>query len=68
MVRERTEFSLVPFLEPKDKIVTRGSPYEFALLNSPKINTLWENCHHFRLEYPNLMKPTYLERGDPRLE
>ena len=47
--------------------MTRGIQYKFAILNSPKINTLWENCHHFHLAYQNLMKPIDLERGDPRL-
>ena len=48
-------------------IVTRGIQYKFTILNSPKINTLWKNCHHFLLGYQNLMKPAYLEREDPRI-
>ena len=36
IVRELTEDSLVSILEPETKIVTRGKPYKFALLNSPK--------------------------------
>ena len=44
-----------------------GRPYKFALLNSPKINTLWENCHLFLSAYQNLPKHTDLERGNPRL-
>ena len=67
MVRKRTEVSLVPVLEAEVKTVTRGIQYKFAILNSPKINTLWENCHHFLLAYQNLTKPADLERGDPRL-
>ena len=47
--------------------MTRRIPYKFAILNSPKINALRENCHHFPLAYQNLMKPVDLERGDPRL-
>ena len=36
LVRDQTEDSLVSILEPKTKTVTRGKPYKFALLNSPK--------------------------------
>ena len=36
MVRAQTEYSLVSILEPETKIVTRGKPYKFAHLNSPK--------------------------------
>ena len=36
MVRERTEDSLVSISELETKTVTRGKPYKFALLNSPK--------------------------------
>ena len=88
LVRARIEYSLVSISKPETKTVTRGKPYKFALLNSPKscleevfqvksvylkldsskINTLWENCHQFHLAYQNLTKPTYLERGDPRLQ
>jgi hypothetical protein len=45
-----------------------GIHYKFAILNSPKINTLWENCHQFLLAYQNLTKPADLEIGDPRLQ
>ena len=37
MVREQTDYSLVTISEPEMKTVTRGKPYKFALLNSPKI-------------------------------
>ena len=37
MVRARTKYSLVSISEPETKTVTRGKPYKFALLNSPKI-------------------------------
>ena len=67
IVREQTEVSLVPVSASEVKIVTRGNPYKFVILNSPKINTLWENCHHFPLAYQNSMKPTYLERENTRL-
>ena len=67
MVREQTEFFLVLVLEAEVNTMTRGIQYKFAILNSPKINTLWENCHHFLLAYHNLKKPIDLERGDPRL-
>ena len=67
MVREMDEVSLVPVSEAEVKTVTRDIQYKFAILNSPKINTLWENCHHFLLANQNLTKPIELERGDPRL-
>ena len=66
-VREQTEVSQVPISEYEVKTMTRGIHYKFDILNSPKINTLWEKCHHFRLAYQNLTKPADLERGDPRL-
>ena len=68
MVREKTEISWVPVLEYEVKIVTRGIHYKFAILNSPKINALWENYHQFLLAYQNLMTPVDLERGDPRIQ
>ena len=34
--REQTEYSLVSISEPEPKTATRGKPYKFALLNSPK--------------------------------
>ena len=37
MVREWTKYSLVSISKPETKTVTRGKPYKFALLNSPKI-------------------------------
>ena len=37
MVMEQTKNSLVSISEPEMKTVTRGKPYKFALLNSPKI-------------------------------
>ena len=48
--------------------MTHGIQYKFAIQNSPKINTLWENSHQFLLAYQNLTEPTDLERGDPRLQ
>ena len=68
LVRKWTEVSQVLVLESKVKTVTRGIHYKFAILNSPKINTLWENCHQFLLAYQNLTKRADLERGDPRLQ
>ena len=68
LVRKQTKVFLVQFSESEVKTVTRGIQYKFAILNSPKINTLWENCHQFHLAYQNLTKPTDLERGDPRLQ
>ena len=67
LVREQTYVSLVPVSEYEIKTVTRGISYKFTILNSLKINTSWENCHHFPLAYQNLTKPADLERGDTRL-
>ena len=39
MVRAQTEYSLVSILEPETKTVTRGKPYKFALMHSPKIQS-----------------------------
>ena len=36
LVREQTKYSLVSISESKTKTVTRGNPYNFALMNSPK--------------------------------
>ena len=36
LVRVWTKVSLVSILGPKNKTVTRGRPYKFALLNHPK--------------------------------
>lgn len=68
MVRKRAEVSQVPVSKFEVKMVTRGIHYKFAIQNSPKINTLGENCHQFLLAYQNLMKPTDLERRDPRIQ
>jgi hypothetical protein len=68
MVRKQTEVSQVLVSESKVKTVTRGIHYKFAILNSLKLNTLWENCDQFLLQYQNLKKPVDLERGDPRLQ
>ena len=38
--REQTLISLVKVLDLKGEIVTRGSPYKFAILNSTEINHL----------------------------
>ena len=67
MVRVQTEVVLIPFSCLEDKIVTHGGPYKFTLLSSPKINTLWENWHHFFLAYKISMKHTYLERENTRI-
>ena len=68
LVRKRIEVSQVLVLESEDKTVTCGIHYKFVILNSPKMNTLGENCQQFLLAYQNLTKPTDLERGDPRLQ
>ena len=68
MVREWMEVSLLPISKPEVKTVIHGIQYKFVILNSPKISTLWENCHHFLLAYQKLTKPADLERGDTRLQ
>ena len=68
LVRKWTKVTHVPFSYSEDKTVTRGIHYKFVILNSPKINTLGENCHQFLLAYQNLTKLVDLERGDPRLQ
>ena len=68
LVRKQIEVSQGPVSKPEVKTVTCGIHYKFAILNSPKINTLGENCHQFLLAYQNLTKPVDLERGDPMLQ
>ena len=68
LVREWTDVSLVLVSELEVKIGTCGIPYKFAILNCPKINTLWENRHHFLLAYQNSMKPVDLKIENPRLQ
>ena len=50
-------------LETKDKIVTRGKSYKFALLNQSIIRSLWEIGHNFVLENPNQVRPVAFERS-----
>ena len=57
MVREWKEVSQIPVSESKVKTVTRGIHYKLAIMNSPKINTLGENCYQFLLAYQNFTKP-----------
>ena len=66
MVTKQTKVFLAPVSEVEVNTVTSGIQYKFDILNSPKINTLWENCHH--LAYQNLTKLADLERGDPRIQ
>ena len=42
--------------EAKDKTVTRGKPYKFAILNQSIIRSLWEIGHNFVLENPNQVR------------
>ena len=67
LVKAQTEVPLVPVSKLEVNTGTRGIPYKFAMLKSPKINTLWEPFHHFHLEYQNSMKFVDLKRGNPRL-
>ena len=47
--------------ETKDKTVTRGKSYKFALLNQSIIRSLWEIGHNFVLENPNQVRPMAFE-------
>ena len=49
--------------ETKDKTVTRGKSYKFALLNQSIIRSLWEIGHNFVLENPNQVRPVAFERS-----
>ena len=53
----QTEVSGLSISETKDKTVTRGKSYKFALLNQSRIRSLWEIGHNFVLENPNQIKP-----------
>ena len=66
--RKQTKVSYIRVSEFEVKIVTCGIHYKFAILNSPNINTLRENCYQILLAYQNLTKLVDLERGDPRLQ
>ena len=68
MVREQIEVFFLPVSEDEVNTVTRGIQYKFAILNSPKINTLGENYHQFLLAYQNLTKLVDLGRGDTRIQ
>ena len=57
MVRARTEYFLVSSSEPEMKTMTRGKPYKFALLNSPKSY----------LEEVFQVKSIYLKLGSSKL-
>ena len=52
LVRAWTKYFLVSILEPETKIVTRGKPYKFALLNSPK--SYLEEVFHVKSVYLKL--------------
>ena len=53
----------ISILETKDKTVTRGKSYKFALLNQSRIRSLWEIGHNFVLENPNQVRPVAFERS-----
>ena len=52
--------SLPQFSE--QSVVTRGKSYKFALLNQPKIGSLWEVGNKFVLKNPNQVRPMEIER------
>ena len=49
---------MVVVSDPEDEIVTCGSTYNFAMLNSPETGDLGENDHKSQL-----VKPMVLEQG-----
>ena len=57
LVRAQTEVSMLSILGREKKIVTRGGPYKFALLNSPK------SC----LKHVFLVKSVYLKLYSSKL-
>ena len=57
-----TVISVVRISDPEDEIVTRGSPYNLAMLNSHEIGHIGKNAHK-----SPLVKPMVLERGQMRL-
>jgi hypothetical protein len=61
MVREWTEDSLVSNSKPETKTVTRGKPYKFALLNSPK--SCLEEVFQVKSVYWNLDSSKLSETG-----
>ena len=62
-----TVLYVVKCLDPEDETVTCGSPYNFAMLNSPEIGHIGKNAHMSQLVKPILMKPMVLEQGHMRL-
>ena len=49
--------------ETKEKTVTRGKSYKFALLNQSIIRSLWEIGHNFVWKNPNQVRPVAFERS-----
>ena len=58
----QTLVSWISISETKEKTVTRGKSYKFALLNQSIIRSLWEIGHNFVLENPNQVRPVALKR------
>jgi len=54
--------SSLSIVDLKDKTMTRGKFYKFALLNQSIIRSLWEIGHNFVLKNPNQVIPMALER------
>ena len=53
---------MVQCLEPKYETMTRGSPYNFSVLNNPVTGRTWENDHKSQLVKPILKAPMGLEQ------
>ena len=54
--------SWISISETKDKTVTGGKSYKFALLNQSIIRSLWEIGHNIVLENPNQVIPMAFKR------
>ena len=63
LVRKWTEYSLVSISKPETKIVTRGKPYKFAHLNSPK--SCLEELFQVKSVYLKLDSSKLSETGCP---
>ena len=58
---------MVQILEPEDETVTRGSPYNFVVLNSPVTGHRGKKDHQSQLVKQILVKPMVLDQVHARL-
>ena len=61
--RARTLISVVQRSDSEDEPVTRGMPYNFAVLNSPVTGHIGKMIINPKLVKPILMKPMVLDQG-----